>query len=183
MGTYERPMRSDELMHFGVKGMHWGVRRYQNPDGTLTAEGRGRMKDVNYDESTSSARKTKKSLNYLSKQKAKMEARANRATVKANRMSGIESQYKLYSKAGSEYMKRSKEIGNMMNKTISAAKSKGQDPYVSKSVNRFMSTGKQKAFKLLTTYMFGIPGFIVTDIAQKQMSPESYVSRNKYKVR
>ena len=28
------------LMHHGVKGMRWGVRNYQNADGTLTAEGR-----------------------------------------------------------------------------------------------------------------------------------------------
>lgn len=28
------------LKHEGVKGMHWGVRRYQNKDGSLTPEGR-----------------------------------------------------------------------------------------------------------------------------------------------
>lgn len=33
----------DELYHHGVKGMHWGVRRYQNVDGSLTDKGRARL--------------------------------------------------------------------------------------------------------------------------------------------
>lgn len=31
-----------ELMHYGVKGMKWGVRKYQNSDGSLTPEGQKR---------------------------------------------------------------------------------------------------------------------------------------------
>lgn len=51
---------SDEyLMHHGVKGMHWGVRRYQNTDGSLTEKGYRHYK-VNPDGSFKSKRKQRK---------------------------------------------------------------------------------------------------------------------------
>lgn len=28
-----------EIWHYGIKGQKWGIRRFQNPDGTLTPEG------------------------------------------------------------------------------------------------------------------------------------------------
>ena len=31
---------NNELYHYGVKRQKWGIRRYQNPDGSLTPEGR-----------------------------------------------------------------------------------------------------------------------------------------------
>lgn len=34
---------SDSIQHHGIKGMKWGVRRFQNKDGALTAAGRARL--------------------------------------------------------------------------------------------------------------------------------------------
>lgn len=33
---------TNELYHFGILGMHWGIRRFQNKDGTLTSAGKNR---------------------------------------------------------------------------------------------------------------------------------------------
>ena len=55
----EHTIYSDELQHFGTKGMKWGVRRYQNTDGSLTSEGRKRYSVVKAikDYKTASTRK------------------------------------------------------------------------------------------------------------------------------
>lgn len=39
---FENLCSSEDISHHGIIGQKWGVRRYQNPDGTLTAAGRKR---------------------------------------------------------------------------------------------------------------------------------------------
>lgn len=43
--------RHNSLAHYGRKGQKWGVRRFQNPDGSLAPEGRLRYLGDNYKDS------------------------------------------------------------------------------------------------------------------------------------
>ena len=91
---------NNELMHYGVLGMKWGRRRYQNKDGTLTEAGRKRV-------SKEYKKVAKKAQATLSENAAKMQADAyNKAADKMNN-GGIdkfnEQQRKKY---GEDYAKR-----------------------------------------------------------------------------
>ena len=81
-----------ELQHHGVKGMKWGVRRYQNKDGSLTAKGKKRY---GLDESGNLVKKssTTKTLERL--------ARSGDKNEKLQRS--------LYERTGDDYHKRSAE--------------------------------------------------------------------------
>lgn len=46
MSEYYITGSPDYLEHHGILGMKWGVRRYQNKDGSLTPEGRARYGDI-----------------------------------------------------------------------------------------------------------------------------------------
>ena len=90
MGAYEH-----YLAHHGIKGQNWGVRRYQNEDGTLTAEGKARY--LNPDGS----------LNELGKKEL---GRSDRKAIKENQTRALVKQYNDANKKMEEAYKKGDEV-------------------------------------------------------------------------
>ena len=62
-------VQSNELYHYGIRGQRWGIRRFQNPDGSLTPAGRKRVARNDYElERMSIDQKYRSKLNRLKTQ-------------------------------------------------------------------------------------------------------------------
>lgn len=69
-------MNSNELMHHGIHGMRWGVRRYQNKDGSLTAAGRKRINQLDSEYQRLTGKKLSKSSADVKKMESKPKSKS-----------------------------------------------------------------------------------------------------------
>ena len=104
-----------ELYHHGIKGQKWGVRRYQNSDGSFTAEGKKRKNS--YDTWSEDAKETstlrKKSIHQMT----------NAELRKLNERLNLERQYtSLQPSTLDRGLKYVQTANNIFNTTYNAAK-------------------------------------------------------------
>lgn len=108
---------SDELQHHGTKGMRWGIRRFQNKDGSLTPAGKRKRLAERTDKKVKSIEtKTSNKIKKL-KETAKYQKKVEKAEAKAEaKLAKAEAKYGVKKKTGSDDSKpKQKSINEMTN--------------------------------------------------------------------
>lgn len=109
-------MFSDELMHHGVRNQKWGIRRYQNKDGSLTPLG-------------------KKRLAKLDKKQAKLDAKRNK--ISGNKQEKGKGTSKKEDKPHEDYVQSRSDLKKLSNAEIKAASARvSQEATIKKALKK-----------------------------------------------
>lgn len=149
MVSYEESL---ELEHFGVKGMKWGVRRYQNTDGTLTAAGKEKLKKYKFNERNKVSAQMTKYTNSATRYREKKKKQGIYIRPEKN---------KEIDKRISDFKKELKAIEKMKFSDMQEER---------------VARGKQWA-KLYTVGAFtGVPGIVLTQLTGIIQEPSAKIS-------
>lgn len=171
---------SNYLEHHGILGQKWGIRRYQNEDGSLTEAGKKRYGAESVDK-ISSAKGTQRRLNDLDQAMS-----MNKRYKKQNERSGkVLSTLKGDNNVSKNLSKKAKENEANIAKgeaekkrLIKNAEKKGYD-IIERSTLRYSATQQEDMAQFGATVIAGLPGYLVTSLAFSEAGTSYKVKEKK----
>ena len=117
-----------ELYHYGIKGMKWGVRRYQNKDGTATSLGKKRRQNLKDEASLLNRLKGPDDIDGW----ANLQKEINEKSGSFYFSKGVSTEFK---KAIEEYRSKTEEMSQKYDTTTSYRKANNRLNEVIKGIN------------------------------------------------
>ena len=170
----------NELYHHGIKGMRWGIRRYQNPDGSLTDLGRKKLLKSDGSLNRKGKRKLGKDYQYTDQYKKETAEERRARTLKSSDPNVVYANRDVLSTSEiRERMDRIRVEGEL-SKMAESTKKTGMD-----RVDSIIKTGKKldELYQLTNTPLGkAVKKKLGIDAAEKEFDIDSvYKNRNKLK--
>ena len=141
---------NDYLTHYGILGMKWGVRRFQNPDGSLTSAGKRRQQVIEGAYSLGSkllprerVYAVKRTINRPTSMQKRIASLENESSKKTGVLTTNDESLKAIEKVGIERHKET-NYDNLNDVDIDRFKRYTNAAIYSRAVNGYLATGSPK---------------------------------------
>ena len=141
--------KGESLQHYGVLGMKWGQRRFQNPDGSLTAAGKRHYNETGEYGYTYKSHATKK----YTRKAARAEAKGK--TEKAEKFKRRAERSKELDQREQEYAQRVRVGGNLVARYLTSGFVGGKAYQQHLAMNKDTTSRGSKVTAALMSYMGG----------------------------